>query len=66
MREIQCKVLRIVRLAMEFGSSYVYAAKESEAEFELVAESRYNHVVKGFSSAAGSGDYKDDGEVCPS
>lgn len=49
---------------MEFGSSFVYASKDSEeAEFEYVPEARYNHVVTGYASAAGSADYKDDGEV---
>ncbi len=46
---------------MEFGSSLVYAAKDSE-EFEYIPESRYNHVVTGFATAS-SADYKDDGEV---
>ncbi len=49
---------------MDFGSSFVYAAKESKVEYEEVPESKYNHVVKGHASGVSS-DYKDDGEVSP-
>lgn len=50
---------------MEFGSSLVYAAKEgSKTEYEHIPESRYNHVVKAYSSgASGSYDPNDDGGV---
>jgi len=52
---------------MEFGSSHVYAPKQSTAgvdEFEYVPESRYNHTVTGYASgAASNADYQDDGEV---
>lgn len=52
---------------MEFGSSHVYASKQSTAgvdEFEYVPESRYNHTVTGYASgAASNADYQDDGEV---
>lgn len=50
---------------MEFGSSLVYAAKDgSKAEYEHIPESRYNHVVKAYSSGAlASYDPNDDGEV---
>ncbi len=47
---------------MDFGSSVVYAAKESTVEYEEVPESKYNHVVKGYASG-GATDYHDDGEV---
>ncbi len=50
---------------MDFGSSFVYAAKESKVEYEEVPESKYNHVVKGHASGGASLDYKDDGEVSP-
>ncbi len=48
---------------MLFGGDYVYApGKSSEKDdFEYVPESRYNHTVTGYSSAAA--DYDDDGEV---
>jgi len=53
---------------MEFGSSHVYAPKQSTAgvdEFEYVPESRYNHTVTGYASgAASNADYQDDGETC--
>lgn len=48
---------------MEFGSSYVFAQKDSKQEFEYVPETRFNHVVTGFSSTA-TANYRDDGEVC--
>ena len=50
---------------MEFGSSLVYAAKDSsKVEYEHIPESRYNHVVKAYSSgASGNYDPNDDGEV---
>ena len=51
---------------MNFGSSHVYAPKQSAArveEFEYVPESRYNHTVTGYASSAADADYQDDGEV---
>lgn len=49
---------------MEFGSSFVYAPEDPSAkEYEDVSESRYNHTVTGYASAASAADYKDDGEV---
>lgn len=50
---------------MEFGSSLVYAAKDSsKVEYEHIPESRYNHVVKAYSAgASGTYDPNDDGEV---
>lgn len=50
---------------MEFGSSLVYAAKDgSKVEYEHIPESRYNHVVKAYSSGtSASYDPNDDGEV---
>jgi len=47
---------------MNFGSSVVYAAKSGKDEFEEVPESKYNHVVTGYSSGGAAG-YDDDGEV---
>ena len=50
---------------MDFGSSYVYAPKQSGVqEFEHIPESRYNHIVTGYASSATGTDYHDDGEVC--
>lgn len=50
---------------MEFGSSFVYAPEDPSAkEYEDVSESRYNHTVTGYASAASAADYKDDGETC--
>lgn len=50
---------------MDFGSSYVYAPKQSGVqEFEHIPESRYNHIVTGYASSAAGTDYHDDGEVC--
>ncbi len=46
---------------MDFGSEFVFAPKSTKEEYELIAESRYNHVVTGYASS--SSDYKDDGEV---
>lgn len=48
---------------MFFGGDYVYAPGKSgeKDDFEYVPESRYNHTVTGYSSAAA--DYDDDGEV---
>ena len=48
---------------MDFGSAFVYAAKDSKVEYEEVPESKYNHVVKGYASAGVGMDYEDDGEV---
>lgn len=50
---------------MDFGSSYVYAVKESKVEYEDVPKSKYNHVVSGYASGGGAAvlDYEDDGEV---
>ena len=50
---------------MEFGSNLVYAPKDgSKQEYEHVPESRYNHVVKAYSSgASASYDPHDDGQV---
>ena len=48
---------------MEFGSSFIYAPKESVEAFEYVPESRYKHTVTGYSSATGGASYDDDGEV---
>ena len=50
---------------MEFGSTVVYAPKEnSKQEYEHIPESRYNHVVKAYSSgASASYDPDDDGQV---
>lgn len=49
---------------MNFGSSVVYAAKDSKVEYEEVPESRYNHTVSGYASGGVGLDYEDDGEVC--
>ena len=50
---------------MEFGSTLVYAPKDSsKQEYEHIPESRYNHVVKAYSSgASASYDPDDDGQV---
>ena len=50
---------------MEFGSSVVYAPKDSsKTEYEHIPESRYNHTVKAYSFGASSNhDPDDDGEV---
>ena len=48
---------------MEFGSSVVYAAKDSKVEYEEVPESRYNHTVAGYATGGVGLDYEDDGEV---
>lgn len=50
---------------MDFGSAFVYAPKDSsKQEYEHIPESRYNHVVKGYSSgASASYDPNDDGQV---
>lgn len=52
---------------MEFGSTLVYAPKDdSKQEYEHIPESRYNHVVKAYSSGASpSYDPNDDGQVQP-
>lgn len=50
---------------MEFESTLVYAPKDnSKQEYEHIPESRYNHVVKAYSSgASASYDPDDDGQV---
>ena len=50
---------------MEFGSDFVYSPKDgSKQEYEHIPESRYNHVVKAYSSGASATyDPNDDGEV---
>ena len=50
---------------MDFGSAVVYAPKDgSKQEYEHIPESRYNHVVKAYSSgASASYDPNDDGQV---
>ena len=48
-------------LKMDFGSNFVFAPKTAQEDYELIPESTYNHVVKGYAST--SADYKDDGEV---
>ena len=51
---------------MDFGSAVVYAPKEgSKQEYEHIPESRYNHVVKAYSSGASAASYdpNDDGQV---
>lgn len=50
---------------MEFGSELLYSSDKKEPEYELVPESRFNHVVQAVSSgySSVSADYNDDGEV---
>lgn len=51
---------------MNFGSAVVYAPKDgTKQEYEHIPESRYNHVVKAYSSGASAASYdpNDDGQV---
>lgn len=46
---------------MDFGSNFAFVPSTAKEEYELVAESVFNHTVVGYAST--SADYKDDGEV---
>ena len=50
---------------MEFGSEVLYSSDKKEPEYELISESRFNHVVQAVSSgySSVSDDYDDDSEV---
>lgn len=51
---------------MEFGSELLYSSDTKKPEYELVPESRFNHIVQAVSSgySSVSADYHDDdGEV---
>lgn len=53
---------------MEFGSEYVYVptteSTREEEEYEEIPETKYNHVVTGYSSrSSANSSLPDDGEV---
>ena len=49
---------------MEFGSTFIFAPTDESQEYEHIPESKYNHVVTGYSSGASvNSSLPDDGEV---